>query len=175
LGTEIVRIAGAGVGGLGALTNSGLGQNNALQFVALTGNATVAAMGQFAPQTSGPNATSYGRFDIRTGGYSAGANNLDLGGFTLTKAGGQQFSLVNVEVNGGNIVVNEGLLSIEAETHFVGAPSTITVNSGGRLGFFSLSATAVIPNVTVAGGSIGETSNSTGVQTLNSSIALTTA
>jgi autotransporter-associated beta strand protein len=175
LGAEIVRIAGAGVGGRGALTNSGLGQIDALQFVALTGNATINASGQFAPQLSGATATSYGRLDIRTGGYSAGANNLNLGGFTLTKTGGQQFSLVNAEVNGGNIVVNEGLFSIEADTRFVGAPSAITVNSGGRLGFFSLSANAIIPNITVAGGSIGETSNSSAAQTLNSAISLTTA
>jgi autotransporter-associated beta strand protein len=173
LGTEIIRIAGNGVGGLGALTNSGIGQNNALQFVTLTGDASLSSQGQYSPQFNSGAATSYGRMDIRTAGYVVGAKNLDLAGFTLTKSGGGQFSLVNDDVTTGNIIVNQGLFSIEGDTRF-GAGSTITVNAGGRLGLFSLATTAVLPGITVAGGSLGDTSTTSAAQTLNSAINLTT-
>jgi autotransporter-associated beta strand protein len=168
LGAELVQIQGTGVGGNGALMNDGAAQNNALQFVALTGDATVNASGSLI--------TGFSRFDIRTAAYTAGAKNLDLAGFTLTKNGGAQFSLVNADVTAGNIVVNDGLFSIEADTR-IGSSGTnsITVNAGGRLGFFALAATATVPSITVAGGSLGETSSSSAVQTVNSPINFTTA
>ena len=108
LGGESVQIQGTGVGGVGALINDGAAQNNALQFVALTGDATINASGSLT--------TGFSRFDIRTTGFTAGAKNLDLAGFTLTKNGGAQFSLVNTDVTAGNIVVNNGLFSIEGDT-----------------------------------------------------------
>ncbi len=168
LGAELVQIQGTGVGGIGALINNGAAQNNALQFVALTGDATLNAIGSLT--------TGLSRFDIRTAANTPGAKNLDLAGFTLTKNGGAQFSLVNADVTAGNIIVNDGLFSVEADTRMAnGGTNSITVNAGGRLGFFALAASASVLPITVAGGSIGETSSSSAAQTVNSTIALTTA
>jgi hypothetical protein len=93
-GPEQINIRGAGVAGNGALVNTGVAQQNALQRVALLENATVGGTA---------------RFDIR-----AGDAVLDLAGFTLTKTGPNQFTLVNATVTDGDIVVNQGIFAIEA-------------------------------------------------------------
>ncbi len=126
LGAEVVNISGTGLGGNGALINTGAGQTQALRFVTLTGDATV-----------GGN----GRFDIRTNG---GNETLDLAGFTLTKTGVNQFSLTGVSsVTNGNIVVNQGLFSIET-TSVVQGSGTITYNPGTTAQFYQ----TVAANVT---------------------------
>jgi autotransporter-associated beta strand protein len=174
-GAKMIRIAGTGAGGIGALTNSGINLTaaNDIQFLTLTANATVNAQGQYAPNLGSVAGTNYGRLEVRTAGYTAGAQNLNLAGNTLTKTGRGQFSLVNADVTTGNVVINDGIFGIEADTRF-GVGSTITVNAPARLGFFNLAATAVIPTITVAGGSIGEVGNATAAQTLTSSVNLTT-
>ena len=111
-GPKQIRIVGTGVGGTGVLTNSGtVGQNNAFEQVILTGNATVGGTG---------------RFDIRGDGST-----LDLAGFTLTKVGTNQFTVVDTTVTNGNIVVNGGVFAIEAASSVLeNAADTITYNAG---------------------------------------------
>jgi hypothetical protein len=82
-------------------------------------------------------AGAVGRLDVRAGAYTAGAGNLNLAGNTLTKIGAAQTGLVNADVTQGNIVVNEGTLSIEVGTVLNGAGS-ITVNPNGKLSFWGL-------------------------------------
>lgn len=119
LGAEPITISGAGVGGAGALVNSGLQQNDALRFVTLAGDATVGGTG---------------RFDIRAVG-TGGGETLDLAGHTLTKVGTNQFSLVGATVTAGNVLVNEGTFSIETTTT-MGSGGTLTANAGGTVQFY---------------------------------------
>ncbi|MCW1916373.1 autotransporter-associated beta strand repeat-containing protein [Luteolibacter sp. GHJ8] len=114
--TEIVHISGSGVGSAGALVNTGVAQQNALNRVVLNGNATVGGTT---------------RFDIRPGT----APTLDLAGFTLTKTGANQFSMVGTTITPGSIVINEGTFSIET-TSVVNASGLITINSPGILGVY---------------------------------------
>src|SRR5207248_93180 len=79
-GAKLFFIAGAGAGGAGAILNTGPQQQNVIQKLALTANATIAAVGAAGQVT--------GRFDIR-----GGTPTLDLAGHTLTKIGDAQFTL----------------------------------------------------------------------------------
>ncbi|WP_367871808.1 beta strand repeat-containing protein [Luteolibacter sp. Populi] len=123
--TEIVRISGSGVGGAGALVNNGAAQQNALNRVVLTGNAT---------------AGGAARFDIRPGT----APTLDLAGFTLTKTGTNQLSLVGTAITPGNVVINQGIFSVET-TSTANTSGSITVNSGGTLGVYGNAMDVTIP------------------------------
>jgi autotransporter-associated beta strand protein len=149
--TEIVRIAGTGVGSLGALVNTGASQQNALNRVELTGNASVGGTQ---------------RFDIRPGTSPT----LDLGvsGFTLTKVGVNQFSLVGTTVTNGNLTIDAGTLSIET-TSTVQGTGTITVNSGAILGLYQNTDANVTRAITVNNGSINNLGSSGGI---NSNITL---
>jgi len=120
-GSKQFFIAGTGVGGTGVLTNSGtVSQFNTFQQVTLTADAAV---------------DGTGRYDIRGAG-----SNLDLAGFTLTKRGSNQFSLVDTMVSDGNILVEQGNLAIEAGTTIPISPTgkTITYNNGTTAQFFNL-------------------------------------
>ena len=129
-GQKNFKVAGSGIGGTGVITNSGHNaQQNALQRVTLTGNATFGGAG---------------RFDLRdpTDDNSNSAQ-LDLAGFTLTKVGANQVSLVHTDVTPGDIVVNSGILSIEGSSNVPAAlkpdnvtPYSITFNSGTTLQTF---------------------------------------
>lgn len=115
--TEIIRITGTGVGGNGALVNTGAAQTNALNRVDLTGNASVGGSA---------------RFDIRAGTTPT----LDLAGNTLTKVGTNQFSVVGGTISNGNITVNGGIFGVETSTLLQGT-GTVTVNAAGSLGFWA--------------------------------------
>jgi autotransporter-associated beta strand protein len=119
LGTEVVTVSGAGVGGSGAIVNnSGVDQINALQQVVLAGNATF-----------GGNA----RWDLRGTG-----NALDMGGFTLAKTGTNQVALVGTTVNNpGNIMVDQGIFSLHLSAYLGGSSAnTIAIQSGAALNFY---------------------------------------
>lgn len=151
LGREHVLLASGGW-----LVNDGAPQISALQHVTLTGAATVA----------GTN-----RFDIRSGTAAF----LNLNGFTLTKTGTNQFSLVGTTAtNNGDIVISNGIFSIET-TSVVSGAGAIHVPAGGTLQYYQsptvtktnvllggrLSATAagtVTPTVVLASNSTIETS-----------------
>ncbi len=155
LGAKRVQIAGTGVDNQGAITNTGAGQTNALQFVTLAADASVSAVGTTV--NTGASGNNYGRFDVRASSYVAGAKNLDLAGFTLTKEGGSVFSVINADVSAGNFVVNNGILRFEGTTILAGsAANTITVNNGGRLGLFGLTTGPIHTLILNAGSQFGE-------------------
>jgi autotransporter-associated beta strand protein len=97
--TEVIRIAGTGVGGNGALINSAATGSNLsnLNRLELTADATI---------------SSVQRFDIRGGTTPT----LDLTLNTLTKTGASQFSVVNGTITSGNIIINQGVFSVEGTT-----------------------------------------------------------
>jgi autotransporter-associated beta strand protein len=152
-GAKQFNIAGSGVGGTGVLTNSGtIGQNNAFQHVTLTADATVGGTG---------------RFDIRGGG-----SNLDLAGFTLTKRGTNQVSLVDTTVTDGDIVVEQGIFSFETGTTAPISPTLkkITYNNGTTAQFFNLA--GGVTRQFVLNGNVTMGNASPGVSILNSDITL---
>lgn len=119
LGTEYVKVQGVGWDGNGALINTTADQQSAFQQVELTGNTTF----------GGSN-----RWDIRTGST---AGRLFQNGFTITKTGANQISLVGVQVIGsGDIVINQGTFAIETAST-LGGSGTVTVNTGGNFNFYS--------------------------------------
>lgn len=149
-------IAGAGVGGNGAIVNNGtVNQQNAFQNITLIGDATV----------GGP-----ARWDMRVpdGRFQP---ILDLGGHTLTKTGTNQMSMVALIVtNGGSIIINSGTLSFETISSNSTAP--ITVNAGGVLGHFRENATLFTAPITLNGGMIRDLNGTPG-STNDSPITLT--
>lgn len=161
LGAEIINIAGTGVGGAGALINSGVSQINAVQNLRLTADATVGG-------TVGAPGTA--RFDVRGTGV-----NLDLGGFTLTKTGNNQFSIVGANVTSGNIVHNSGLMGIET-TSVVQGTGLITVNSGAQLMFYQSVGANITRPITLNDGAIvhheAQNSAANSPVTLNGAVTL---
>jgi fibronectin-binding autotransporter adhesin len=156
-GAKQIFVAGTGVGGNGAIINSGtVAQQNSFQRVTLTGDTTFGGPGD-AAATGNP-----GRWDIR-----GGTPTLDLGGFTLTKIGANQVTFVGVAISGGNIIVNNGIVAAETTTSFTGG-GTITVNSGGTLGHFRNNAGLFNRPITLNGGIIRNLATS-GAATVNSS------
>jgi len=121
LTTEAITIAGSGVGSLGAIINTGAEQANALGRLALSANATIGGST---------------RWDLRNS-----APTLDMGGFTLTKTGSNYIALVAVTGgNPGNVVVNQGELSLSTSTAIAGSSTnSITVNNGGILSMYQSS------------------------------------
>ncbi|HEV2456571.1 MAG TPA: autotransporter-associated beta strand repeat-containing protein, partial [Verrucomicrobiae bacterium] len=125
LQTEPVVVSGAGVGGNGAIINSGADDQTALGNVTLAGNTSLGGNG--------------GRWDIR-----GGAATLSTSGnpYSLTKIGTNYVALVGVGVDGalGDINVVAGVLSIETTTSSLGDGShTLTVSPGATLQFYNTS------------------------------------
>ncbi len=110
LGNEPITASGGGVGGLGAIYNSGANQNNATRYVTLGDNTTFGGTG---------------RWDIR--GADAGGNAAILStsgnAYKVTKVGTNQVSWVNAAIDDalGDIDVQQGLFSLE---HGTVSPST---------------------------------------------------
>lgn len=122
-GAKLFRIAGTGIDGSGAITNTGVTQQNVLQHVTLNADASV----------GGP-----ARFDIRSVPNTGLNASLDLANHTLTKSGPNQFSLIGVDVSDGNVIVNEGIFAIERATTITdfGTGRILTFNAGTTLQFF---------------------------------------
>ena len=148
LGAEVINIAGAGVGGTGALTSSSGSQIQALRFLNLVGDATI----------GGTN-----RWDMRSAAV------LDLAGHTITKTGANYVALVDTTITPGNIVVNQGTLAFSVGTVAQGG-GTITANPGAifEIGFGTTAAN-ITRSITLAGGSISSPSGTNGA---NSNITL---
>lgn len=178
MGAERFQISGTGVNGIGALINQGASQINATQFVALTGNATVRPggllPGSFNAGGLSVGAGTIGRFDVRAAAYAAGALNLHLNGNTLTKVGNAQMSLVNADVSAGNIIVNEGVFSVETNSVLNGL-GNIAVNPNGKLAFWGLTNNGVNVAwpVLLNGGTIGEVIGSSANQTVVAPVTIT--
>lgn len=118
---EAFSIAGSGVGGIGAFVNNGVAQNNGINNLTLTANASIGGIN---------------RFDIRTAANTPGSR-LDLAGFTLTKTGVNNIMVVNATggITPGNIVINQGMFGLEGTTIATGS-GTITINPGATLGLY---------------------------------------
>ncbi|MFD0892093.1 beta strand repeat-containing protein [Luteolibacter ambystomatis] len=150
--TEIITISGTGVGGAGALVNTGADQLNAVNKLVLAGNATLGGTG---------------RFDIRPGTTPT----LDLAGFTLTKEGTNQFSLVGASITPGSITINAGILSVETTSVLQGT-GTVTINANGTLGLYGTTGTNITRGITSNGGAIRNLGSGA---TVNSTISLATS
>lgn len=142
LGAETVSVTGAGVGGGGAIVNSGATQSNALRYVTLTGNTTF----------GGPN-----RWDIRDPG-AGGASALN-GSFALTKVSSNQIWLANLGATTlGNISINGGWLVVQGTTTLGNAASTLSLSNGATFGVVGTGANVLnkilgMTNATVWSGS----------------------
>lgn len=127
LGIEIVTVSGPGVGGQGAIINTGAGANNALRNVTLAGDATFGGAGRWDIRESAANTTD------------ASLNAADSLDHKITKIGANQVSLVGVQVsNLGDVDVQAGIFSVETGTTSLGNPArTLTVASGATLQLFN--------------------------------------
>ncbi|MHA3774044.1 autotransporter-associated beta strand repeat-containing protein [Verrucomicrobiota bacterium sgz303538] len=121
---EVVTISGSGVGGAGALVNTGPGgQTVGLKNLALGADATISS--------------SNARWDVRdtVGGVKGN-------GFKLTKVGPGDVTFRGVGETGlGDIEINEGILRFETDATLGDATKTATINAGGTLGFYASTAT----------------------------------
>jgi fibronectin-binding autotransporter adhesin len=162
VGPSTVVVNGTGVGGNGAILNSGPDSQTALLNVTLAGDTTFGG--------------SSGRWDIRTiTGFPA---QLQTGGqpYNLTKVGTNQVSLVGVNVDSalGNIVVQNGLLSIETSTTSLGDNTShnLTVAAGATLQLFNYTSALNKPLVLNGNGVTTTLNNGAGTNTTDTSILL---
>jgi fibronectin-binding autotransporter adhesin len=150
-------IAGNGVGGTGALTNSGGGIATG---VAQCSNITLAA-----PASIGGS----GNWALLTNGY--GTTNLDLQGHTLTKTGGNAISLASTTVTAGDIQVSQGTLALGVTNGGTGVNAASTAltlldSSGVNLLVNRNSSVGSLAGGVAAGGNITLTSSTLTVGTL---------
>lgn len=128
LGAEPVAVGGAGVNAAGAIINSGIQQQNALQRVTLTANTTF----------GGAN-----RWDIRS------SNTADPAGASLS-TGGNAYNLIKTNINTVALVgatidpmladvdIQQGTLAVESGTTGLGNPAAnLTVRAGGTLQLYN--------------------------------------
>ena len=123
--SEPVVVSGDGVGGNGAIVNSGADQQSALRNVTLAGDVVFGGAQ---------------RWDIRNTGGTA---SLLSGGqaFRITKIGPNAVSLVNVGVDAalGDVDVQQGIFRVEAGTSGLGDIfNSLTVHGGATLALFNL-------------------------------------
>lgn len=108
-------ISGTGVGGAGAIVNTGAGANNGFGKITLAGDASIGGTG---------------RFDLRP--ITAGTGVLDLAGNTLTKTGSNNIALVDSSITAaGNINVTQGQLSVTRS--IVSGNGSVNVGPGATL------------------------------------------
>ncbi|HEV2328059.1 MAG TPA: autotransporter-associated beta strand repeat-containing protein, partial [Verrucomicrobiae bacterium] len=127
LQTEPVVVSGTGVGGNGAIINSGADDLTALGNVTLAGNTSAGGNG--------------GRWDIRGGSAVLSTTGNP---YSFTKIGTNYVAIVGISVDGslGDINVMSGLLSIETNTSSLGDGShALTVSAGATLQFYNTSTT----------------------------------
>ncbi len=135
--TVQVTVSGTGVGGKGAIINTGASSQNALGFVTLAGNTTF----------GGTN-----RWDIR-GGAAQLATAPAGSAYTLTKVGPNFIALASLTVDSaiGAIDIQQGTLDYEGSTAGLGDPTaTLTVENGATFELFA-STSALNKNVVLNG------------------------
>ena len=146
-------IAGSGVGGTGALVNTGGGINNNLaqtSNIKLSADAAIGGTGNWA---------------LLTNGY--GATTLDLNGQTLTKTGANNIFLVNSTVTAGTVRVSSGTLWLgisENASSINASAANFVADSGGTLRVFRPS---TLGSLTLNGGTLNTAQNLANNITLN--------
>ncbi|MCX7818625.1 MAG: autotransporter-associated beta strand repeat-containing protein [Kiritimatiellae bacterium] len=148
---RVLYISGAGVGGTGAVVNTGGGQNDATRTVVMMGDTTVGGTG---------------RWDIRSRATGAPATLSTLGQpWTLTKVGPNMIALISVTVDTalGEIQLKEGDLRLESGTSAsLGNQNLpITIWSNARLSVYNLS-TALWKQIVMRDGAIFEQAGPSG-------------
>lgn len=129
-------ISGDGIGGTGAILNSGAAHNNGFTSITLAGDATI----------GGTN-----RWDVRP--ITAGTGLLNLAGFTLTKTGANTIAIVDSVISAdGQIDINQGALSLSRNA--VSGAGTINVNSTGILRFENNTSGTITKPINVNNGTI---------------------
>ena len=142
-GNEAFTVGGDGVGGNGAIINSGAVQMNAMAYLSLSTNASV----------GGAN-----RWDVRNSGSA-----VNLNGYTLTKIGGNYVGIVQSYVGNGNMVVNGGTLYLQYGAVCTGNAGAITVNQGGTFGLADWGAAVNVTRpIAVNGGTLATESGAGG-------------
>ena len=151
--TEAISVQGSGVGGLGAIINTGAAiMNSGIGNLTLTGDTTL----------GGSN-----RWDIRSGITFTG------NGYTLTKTGSFQMA-VSSPLNGADIVLNAGRLTIQ-HADALGTGGTTTLNPGSTLDFYG--AYTVPETLILNGGILASENNDTtfsGAMTVNTATTINT-
>lgn len=146
-------IAGAGVGGVGALTNSGgaIGNNLAqASNITLSGDASIGGSGNWS---------------LLTNGY--GVTTLDLAGNTLTKTGTNTIGLASTTVTAGNINVATGTLSLGVSNGGSGTDA-----SAAALSLADLADASVLVARASSVGSLAGGGNSGGNVQINSTLTI---
>ncbi|MDY0167389.1 MAG: autotransporter-associated beta strand repeat-containing protein [Thermoguttaceae bacterium] len=148
-GGEWIEVSGVGVGGAGALINSGASQTQAFSNITLLGDTTFGGTG---------------RWDLRDGTFAAG-------GHKITKVGTGLVSIVRAAVTDpGDIDVNGGTFRIEGSTNWNAAtPATIRVAGGARFDYWATTI-AHNQNIELTGGMIS--ANSTSSPSLSGTLTL---
>ena len=153
--SEVIYVSGTGVGGQGAIINSGsVAQHNALHNVVLTGDTTFGGSGN-----AGSGGDTPGRWDIRDTGGPASLITSNQP-YNLTKDGPNYVNLVNTTVDPAlaNIEVRQGILGVQGSTTLGNPTNTLTIFSNALL---HLTSFTVVPNKVVVlrdGGFVDSTS-----------------
>lgn len=132
LGAESVQIAGNGFNGEGALVNNGTGTDNA-------GGGTAWAT-QHLTLTADASIGGSSRLDIRDSAVGANDATINGNGHALSYVGSAQLWLVGAQAtNVPTININSGEIGLQDSTftNTGGANTTINVNTGATLGFWS--------------------------------------
>ncbi len=151
-------VSGTGVGGVGAITNTGVSQQNAFNNIQLAGDTTFSGF----------------RFDIgRTG-----TGSLDLAGHTLTvnmnAAASSLFAiLTGTTVTPGQIIVNTGGISIERNAIITNdGTSTITYMPNTEAFFFAPNPVNITRQMIFKGGNIIGAGDATATSAINNPMTL---
>ena len=136
----------------GTITNTAPGeQQNALRFVTLAADSTF---------------TGTNRWDIRGSGAGQFNAQLDLGGHTVTKTGGNRIAIVDATITAGTINVEQGTFGL-TRSNWTGG--TVNVN-GGSLWFENNSVGSYNIDVNLNGANLRSSGNPT---TLSGPLTLT--
>ena len=165
LGAEPVVATGVGIGGNGAIINSGASQLNALRYVTLTGDTLFAGTNRW--DIRGSNTA-----DPTTAGLSTGGNP-----FNLVVSNFVAHALVGAAVDPAlaNVDVQRGILSYEAATTSLGNPAnTLTIWPNATLTMYN--ATNQLNKLIVLnGGTNAALNNGAGANTIIGPITLKAA
>jgi autotransporter-associated beta strand protein len=136
---KVFYIAGAGIGGEGAIVNDGTNAQLAgIETVFLDDNVSIGGKS---------------RWDFNPDLISGNFPNIVLNGYTLTKTGNNQINVQDASINEGNIVIQQGILSFQDFLNFYGGLGTIAVSPGALLGQNLIqSGNFIVPTILDGGG-----------------------